>query len=303
MSDPKKNPKEMEILGEETVHTGTESIEIKEPSETREKKIKREDSPGGKLFRWVFRGVIWGMIFGAALLVLEGVCRDNLVNGVLGLSETSLVGGVLLALLISLLENLCRWGYVLRAAGQPGFQKERFRGYLGAGFWVTLGMEIPICLATLLGGGVMSYSVRMSTLICMVATLIVMAVLLWKEKTFGGILWPTVLYFLWLAPLTILLPGSEVITATAKSIVSFELVYGSLLCVVALIMVIRNWRKSRSPEQASKKKQESSKTGHPRMDLSEAFTTDEPDEAIEQNVVADNVEDRYNQESVEDKYL
>lgn len=303
MSDQKKNPEATQVLGEETVNAGMKPIEIEESSETNEKEIKKKDSAAGNLFRWAFRSVIGGLIFGAVLLVLEGVCRDNLVNGVLGLSETSLVGGALLALLISLLENLCRWGYVLRAAGKPDFQKERFRGYLGAGFWVTLGMEIPICLATLLGGGVMGYSVRMSTLICMVATLIVMTVLLWRGKPFAGILWPTLLYFLWLAPLIILVPGSEVITATAKSIVTFELVYGALLCVMALIMVIRNWTKSRNPEKSPKKKRSALEADQPRMDLSEALATDEPDETIQPNAMEDRVEDRYNRESVEDKYL
>ena len=303
MSDQMKNSEEVQVLGGETANTGTESIEINETSGIKETETTKKDSVAGNLFRWVLRGVIWGLIFGAALLVLEGVCRDNLVNGVLGLSETSLVGGALLALLFSLLENLCRWGYVLRAAGKPGFQKDHFRGYLGAGFWVTLGMEIPICLATLLGGGVLGYSVRISTLICMVATLIVMTVLLWRGKSFGGILWPTLLYFLWLAPLIILVPGSEVITATAKSIVTFELVYGALLCVMALIMVVRNWTKSRGPEKSPKKKRGTSEADPPQVDLPESLATDEPDDVIESNAVEDNVEDRYNRESVEDKYL
>ena len=302
-------------------------------------KTKKEPSAASRLFLGVFRALVFGLVFGVILLVAEGVCRDNLINDMLGLSETSIVGGALLAFLIAFLENLFRWGYILSASKKPSFKKENFRGYFGVGFWVTLGIEVPICLATFLGGGVLSYTVRITSLVCVAATLIVMAVCMWRGRVFGGILWPTILYFLWLAPLTILLPGSNVITASERSIITFELVYGGLLCLVALIVLIRNWTKSRAPKTVKKESKKADTETEPLssvisakqpdanagsksdMNMNSAATTAaNSDHTPESKYISDSdsihvlgsdvdkkdhskVEDRYSGESVEDKYL
>ncbi len=203
-----------------------------------------ENTKTWSLGKRILRCVLYGILMALILLVAEGAWRDDFVEGVVGVADSSILGAPLVALMVALLESGGRWLMTLRASRHPGFDRERFLGYLGVGFWITLGFELIMCLATMLGGGVMDVNVRFSTVICQVATLVIMAVLMWQEYRFRALFWPVLLYFLWLTPLLIVLPGSRVITATQRSIVTFELIYGALLCLLALIVFLRNRRKT-----------------------------------------------------------
>lgn len=203
----------------------------------------------------ILRCLLYGIIMALILLVAEGAWRDDFVEGVIGVADSSILGAPLVAFMVALLESGGSWLMTLRASGHPGFERERFIGYLGAGFWITFGFELIMCLATMLGGGVMDVNVRFSTVLCQVATLIIMAALMWQGHSFRALLWPVMLYFLWLTPLLIVLPGSRVITATQRSIVTFELIYGAVLCLLALIIYVRNRKKTQEDieERAARK--------------------------------------------------
>jgi hypothetical protein len=203
----------------------------------------------------ILRCLLYGIILGLVLIVLEGAWRDDVVEGVIGVADSSILGAPLVAFMVALLESGSRWLMTLRASRHPGFDRERFLGYLGAGFWITLGFELIACLVGLLGGGVMDVNIRFSTVICQLATLAIMAVLMWQGYALRSLLWSVLLYFLWLTPLLLVLPGSRVITASQRSIVTFELVYGAVLCLLALIICVRNRKKTQEDieERAAKK--------------------------------------------------
>lgn len=203
----------------------------------------------------ILRCLLYGLILGLVLIVLEGAWRDDVVEGVIGVADSSILGAPLVAFMVALLESGSRWLMTLRASRHPGFDRERFLGYLGAGFWITLGFELIACLVGLLGGGVMDVNIRFSTVICQLATLVIMAVLMWQGYALRSLLWSVLLYFLWLTPLLLVLPGSRVITASQRSIVTFELVYGAVLCLIALIICVRNRKKTQEDieERAAKR--------------------------------------------------
>ncbi len=217
--------------------------------------VDREGIQAWSMGERILRCCLYGIILGLVLIVLEGVWRDDVVEGMIGVADSSILGAPLVAIMVAFLESGSRWMMTLRASRHPGFDRERFLGYLGAGFWITLGFELIACLVGLLGGGVMDVNIRLSTVICQLATLVIMAVLMWQGYTLRSLLWSVLLYFLWLTPLLIVLPGSRVITATQRSIVTFELIYGAVLCLIALIICVRNRKKTQEDleERAAKK--------------------------------------------------
>ena len=220
-----------------------------------EDNVDTEGTQTWSMGKRILRCLLYGLILGLVLIVLEGAWRDDVVEGVIGVADSSILGAPLVAFMVALLESGSRWLMTLRASRHPGFDRERFLGYLGAGFWITLGFELIACLVGLLGGGVMDVNIRYSTVICQLATLVIMAVLMWQGYALRSLLWSVLLYFLWLTPLLLVLPGSRVITATQRSIVTFELIYGAVLCLIALIICVRNRKKTQEDieEKAAKK--------------------------------------------------
>lgn len=268
------------------------------------------------------RCFLYGMGMAVLVLVLEGAVQRYVLQGVLGWNTGTLVGGVAVAGMMAIVEEGLRWYFLCRGEKHPGFDRYSFRSYFRSVMWVTMGFVGILSVLTAFGGGFISAEIRWQTILSQFMTAIWMAFFLWKSSRVGAFLIPTILHVLWLAPLTIVLPGSDVVESWQRSVVTFLIVFVPLFYLVSLVIWIRNRKKVRSEEEyipaghavTRGKKKEAEKEEHP--SLSEMFAEPapeeglsteeapaEPEQAEEGAKDISDVTDHYASEKVEDQYL
>lgn len=264
------------------------------------------------------RCFLYGMAMALLVLVLEGAVQRYVVNGVLGLAVGTLTGGVLVAAVMAILEEGFRWYFLCRGEKHPGFDRYSFRSYFRSVMGITLGFVGLLSVLTAFGSGFVSAEIRWQTIFSQFMTAIWMAFFLWRSNRVEALLVPTILHFLWLAPLTVVLPGSDVEESWQRSVVTFLIIFVPLFYLVSLVIWIRNRKRVRSEEEyipashaATRKKQKSDEDEHP--SLSQMFAEPVPEEGSSATVEPEPIEegaedisevtDHYASERVEDQYL
>lgn len=276
------------------------------------------------------RCFLYGMAMAALVMVLEGAVQRYVITGALGLTVGTLVGGTLVAAMMAILEEGFRWYFLCRGEKQPGFDRYAFRSYFGSVMWISIGFVGILSVLTAFGSGFISAEIRWQTIFSQFMTAIWTGFFLWKSNRIGALIGPMVLHFLWLAPLTIVLPGSDVVESWQRSVVTFLIVFVPLFYLASLVIWIRNRKRVRSEEEyipaghavVRRKKKKDDADEHP--SLSQMFAEPMPEAETVETVDADeatsaemsdansepegskdisDVTDHYASEKVEDQYL
>lgn len=195
------------------------------------------------------RCILYGMAMAALVLVLEGAVQRYVITGALGLTVGTMAGGTLVAAMMAIVEEGFRWYFLCRGEKQPGFDRYSFRSYFRSVMWISIGFVGILSVLTAFGSGFISAEIRWQTIFSQFMTAIWMGFFLWKSNRIGALLGPMVLHFLWLAPLTVVLPGSDVVESWQRSVVTFLIVFVPLFYLASLVIWIRNRKRVRSEEE------------------------------------------------------
>lgn len=264
------------------------------------------------------------------VLVLEGAVQRYVITGALGLTVGTMTGGIIVAGVMAIVEEGFRWYFLCRGEKHPGFDRYSFRSYFRSVMWISIGFVGILSVLTAFGSGFISAEIRWQTIFSQFMTAIWTGFFLWKSNRIGALLGPMILHFLWLAPLTIVLPGSDVVESWQRSVVTFLIVFVPLFYLASLVIWIRNRRRVRSEEEyipaghavTRRKKKKDDEDEHP--SLSQMFAEPVPEKETGDTADADeapsaeladatsepegskdisDVTDHYASEKVEDQYL